>query len=137
MERRVGQYTRSDTKKQDASRRFRRVVSSLIIELSHEFLTIRMADLVSPVVRAIQREAEENPNLFWAKEAEKLHWFRRWDRVLESDGPNFRWFVGGLTNLSYNCLDRHVLEGRGGHAALIAENEAGSRRVYTYFQLFN
>ncbi|MGD1054731.1 MAG: AMP-binding protein, partial [Nitrososphaerales archaeon] len=94
-----------------------------------------MPDLVSPAVRAIQREAEENPDLFWTKEAEKLHWFRRWNRVFESDVPDFRWFSGGLTNLSYNCLDLHVQEGWGGHAALIAENELGQRRVYTYFQL--
>ena len=94
-----------------------------------------MPDLVSPAVRAIQKEAEENPDLFWTKEAEKLHWFRRWNRVLESSIPDFRWFPGGLTNLSYNCLDRHVQEGWGGHAALIAENELGQRRVYTYFQL--
>jgi acetyl-CoA synthetase len=94
-----------------------------------------LPDLVSPAVRAIQREADENPDLFWTKEAEKLHWFRRWDRTFESDIPDFKWFSGGLTNLSYNCLDRHVQEGWGGHAALIAENELGQRRVYTYFQL--
>ena len=95
-----------------------------------------MPDVVSPAVRAIQKEAEENPDLFWTREAEKLHWFRRWNRVLESNIPDFKWFSGGLTNLSYNCLDRHVQEGWGGHAALIAENELGQRRVYTYFQLF-
>lgn len=57
--------------------------------------------------------------------------------MLESNIPDFKWFVGGLTNLSYNCLDQHAQEGRGGHAALIAENELGQRRVYTYFQLLS
>lgn len=95
-----------------------------------------MPDLVNPAVRAVQKEAEENPDLFWSREAEKIHWFRRWNRVFESDIPDFKWFAGGLTNLSYNCLDRHVQEGRGGHAALIAENELGQRWVYTYHQLF-
>ena len=47
----------------------------------------------------------------------------------------FRWFSGGLTNLSYNCLDYHVARGRGGHAALIALDERGERSVYTYAQL--
>jgi acetyl-CoA synthetase len=94
-----------------------------------------LPDLVSPTYRAIQTEAEASPEPFWAKEADKLHWFQRWRKVLELDPPEFKWFVGGLTNLSYNCLDRNLQEGRGGHAALIAENELGQRRVYTYFQL--
>ena len=49
--------------------------------------------------------------------------------------PTFRWFVGGQTNLAYNALDHHVRSGRGGHAALIALNERGERRVFTYAQL--
>lgn len=96
-----------------------------------------MADVLNPMIRALQREAEDSPESFWAREAEKLYWFRRWDRVYESSYPDFKWFVGGLTNLSYNCLDRQVQDGRGGHAALISENELGQRRVYTYFQLLN
>ena len=94
-----------------------------------------MPDLINPAVRAIQKAALENPDLFWSKEAEKIHWFRRWDRVLEAEVPDFKWFVGGLTNLSYNCLDGHVQEGWGGHAALIAVNELSQRQVYTYHQL--
>jgi len=96
----------------------------------------RMPDLVNPSVRAIMTEAEKDPDLFWSKEAEKVHWFRHWDRVLESNIPDFKWFVGGTTNLSYNCLDRHVAGGWGDHRALIAENELGQKRVYTYRELF-
>ena len=96
-----------------------------------------MAEFISPVIRSLQREAETNSELFWAKEAEKLHWFQKWQRVFEWEPPRFRWFSGGLTNLSYNCLDRHVQNGWGGHAALVAENERGERRVYTYFQLLH
>jgi acetyl-CoA synthetase len=87
-------------------------------------------------IRAIQKEAEDNRDVFWAREADKLHWFRRWDSVFETEPPEFEWFRGGLTNISYNCLDRHVQEGRGGHAALIAENELGQRQVYTYHHLY-
>lgn len=87
-------------------------------------------------IRALQKEAEDNPDVFWSREAEKVHWFRRWNSVFESEPPDFRWFGGGLTNISYNCLDRHLQQGRGGHAALIAENELGQRQVYTYHQLF-
>ncbi len=88
-------------------------------------------------IQALQKEAEASPDAFWSREAEKLHWFRRWDRVFESEPPEFKWFGGGLTNISYNCLDRHVQEGRGGHAALIAENELGQRQVYTYHHLLS
>src|SRR5262249_17485878 len=90
---------------------------------------------VNPVVRRWQREATEDPEGFWARAADTLPWFRSWDRVFEWTPETFRWFSGAQTNLSYNCLDRHVNRGWGGHAALSAENERGERRVYTYAQL--
>ncbi len=92
-------------------------------------------DVINPIVRSWLREGEEDPDRFWAQAAEQLPWFRHWDQVLDWQPPTFRWFVGGQTNLSYNCLDVHVERGWGGHAALIAENERGERRVYTYAQL--
>src|SRR5438067_7335769 len=94
-------------------------------------------DLVSPVVQRWVQDAREDPEAFWGRAAERLPWFRPWDRVFEWDPPTFRWFVGGQTNLSYNCLDVHVHGGRAGHAALIAETERGERRVYTYAQLLH
>jgi acetyl-CoA synthetase len=92
-------------------------------------------DLVHPVARRWQREASENPERFWAGQAAAVEWFRPWDRVYRADPPSFRWFEGGETNLCHNALDRHVRDGRGGHAALIYANERGERRVYTYAQL--
>ena len=92
-------------------------------------------DLVSPTVRAFMQDATQDPDGFWGRAADQLPWFRKWDRVLDWEPPTFRWFVGGQTNLSYNCLDYHVERGRGGHAALIAEDERGTRRVFTYAQL--
>jgi acetyl-CoA synthetase len=94
-----------------------------------------VVDLVNPVVRGWQREALEQSDGFWARAAEALPWFRRWDQVLDWTPPTFRWFVGGQTNLSYSCLDRHVAAGWGGHCALIAEDERGGRSVFTYAQL--
>jgi acetyl-CoA synthetase len=76
-----------------------------------------------------------DPETFWALAAGELPWFRRWDRVFESDFPTFRWFIGGETNLAYNALDRHVAEGRGAHTALVYLNERGERRVFTYAAL--
>src|ERR671932_1710844 len=95
----------------------------------------RTASDAGMLVRAWQREAAADPEGFWARAAHQLPWFRPWDRVFAWDPPTFRWFLGAQTNLSYNCLDRHVATGRGGHTALIALNERGERREYTYAQL--
>ncbi len=94
-------------------------------------------ETLNPIIQAWKREAEEDPEGFWGRAAERLPWFRKWDRVLELEPPSFRWFVGGQTNISYNCLDHHVARGWGGHAALVAENERGERRVFTYAQLLH
>src|SRR5262249_2677305 len=74
-------------------------------------------DLVNPVVQRVCREAAENPERFWDRAARDLFWFRTWDQVLDWQPPTFKWFVGGRTNLAYNCIDRHVEAGRGGQAA--------------------
>ncbi|MCK4433941.1 acetate--CoA ligase [Candidatus Bathyarchaeota archaeon] len=82
------------------------------------------------------KRALEDPEGFWGKVAEELHWFERWEKVFEWDYPNFSWFKGGVTNLSYNCLERNVEKGRGNHAAIIWENGEGLQtRVLTYNQL--
>ena len=80
----------------------------------------------------------EKPEEFWGKEAEKLHWYKKWDRVLDdSNYPFFRWFVGGKTNLCYNAVDRHALGTKRGTAAIIWESpETGQSRVYTYYHLY-
>ncbi len=92
-------------------------------------------EVINPMVRRFTRSAIEDPERFWARAAEQMPWFRKWDNVFEWTPPTFRWFVGAQTNLCYNCLDYHVERGHGGHAALIAEDERGGRRVYTYAQL--
>jgi acetyl-CoA synthetase len=92
-------------------------------------------DLINPIVRRWCREAQEQPDTFWARAASQLHWFRTWERVFEWDFPTFRWFVGGTTNLAYNCLDYHVQRGWGGHTALVYVNERGERQLFTYAQL--
>jgi len=94
-------------------------------------------EVINPIVRRLMLEAIEDPEGFWARAAEGLPWFRKWDKVLEWTPPTFRWFVGAQTNLCYNCLDYHVERGWGGHAALIAEDERGERRVYTYAHLLH
>jgi acetyl-CoA synthetase len=85
---------------------------------------------------ALYKESVEQPEKFWARAAEELHWFRKWDKVLEWKAPWAKWFVGGEMNLSYNCLDRHVRTARKNKAALIWESEPGEIRTCTYQQLW-
>jgi acetyl-CoA synthetase len=84
---------------------------------------------------AMYRRSVEEPEAFWGEAADALHWFRRWDRVLEWNFPWAKWFVGGQTNLAYNCIDRHVLSGRRNKAAIIWEGEPGDQRTLTYGDL--
>jgi acetyl-CoA synthetase len=85
----------------------------------------------------LYREAEADPEKFWAGIASDLHWFRPWDEVLQWEAPWAKWFVGGQINLSYNCLDRHVTTWRKNKAALIWEGEPGEIRTLTYQQLLS
>jgi acetyl-CoA synthetase len=80
-------------------------------------------------------EAERDPESFWARMAEQLHWFKRWEQVLDWQPPHARWFVGGKINISYNCLDRHLQTWRRNKAAIIWEGETGEVRTITYKQL--
>ncbi len=79
-------------------------------------------------------EAAADPEAFWAKQAENIHWFKKWDTVLEWNEPFAKWFVGGKLNISYNCLDRH-LEARRDKQAIIWEGEPGETRKLTYLEL--
>jgi len=80
--------------------------------------------------------AQTDPQKFWAELAQQeLHWFQKWDTVLDWQPPFAKWFVGGKINISYNCLDRHLTTWRKNKAALIWEGEPGDSRTLTYAQL--
>ncbi len=87
--------------------------------------------------RQLMERAESDPEGFWGDLAEsELHWFRKWDRVLDdAEAPFYRWFTGGRTNMSYNCLDRHCQTWRKNRAAIVWEGEPGEQRVLTYQEL--
>ena len=72
---------------------------------------------------------------FWESQASQLHWDKKWDQVLDWQVPFAKWFIGGKINASYNCLDRHVLEGRGDRVAFYFEGEPGDTRAITYAQM--
>ncbi len=75
------------------------------------------------------------PEKFWSKIASELHWFKPWKKELEWKLPNAKWFVGGKTNMSYNCLDRHLSTWRRNKAAILWEGEPGDTRTITYAEL--
>src|SRR5438874_7312853 len=84
----------------------------------------------------IYEEAERDPEAFWAKQAEQLHWFEPWEQVLDWSNPPFaKWFIGGKLNASYNCLDRHVEAGHGDRVAFHWRGEEGEDRAVTYADL--
>lgn len=84
----------------------------------------------------IYDRARQDPEAFWAEQAEKLTWFKKWDRVLDwDDAPFAKWFVNGKINIAYNCLDRHVEAGRGDKVAFYWEGEPGDNRTITYAEL--
>ncbi len=83
-------------------------------------------------------EAAENDEAFWARQADELiDWDTKWDTTLDWQLPDARWFDGGTLNVSYNCLDRHVLAGKGDKVAFHWEGEPGDRRTITYQALLD
>src|SRR6266545_1563453 len=85
---------------------------------------------------SIYDEANKDPEAWWAKQAEELHWFEKWDQVLDWSNPPFaKWFVGGKLNVAYNCLDRHVEAGIGDRVAFHWRGEEGEERDITYADL--
>ena len=80
----------------------------------------------------------EQPEAFWAEQAERISWFKKWNRVWDWDfnSANVKWFEGAKLNACYNCVDRHVIDGYGEKTALIWEgNNPNESQTYTYNDL--
>jgi propionyl-CoA synthetase len=90
----------------------------------------------NPYVEAFESSIK-TPDVFWAKAAEDLHWYKKWDKVLDdSKKPFYRWFTGGIVNTCYNALDYHVENGRADQIALIYDSPVTDTvKKYTYTQL--
>lgn len=83
-------------------------------------------------------EANEDYEAFWARQASELvSWDTNWDTICEWNLPYSKWFVGGKLNVSYNCLDRHVIAGKGDKVAFHFEGEPGDTRTITYSQMLD
>jgi acetyl-CoA synthetase len=87
--------------------------------------------------RELYDHAAADPESFWGGLAEhELHWFRKWDRVLDwTNVPFAKWFVGATTNVAYNCLDRHLSGPRRNKPAIIWQGEPGDERIISYAEL--
>ena len=85
----------------------------------------------------VYQESIDDPEGFWGKVAEDIHWYKKWDKVLDdSNKPMYRWFVGGELNTCYNALDYHVERGRGDKIALIYDSPVTDTiKKYTYAEL--
>jgi acetyl-CoA synthetase len=95
---------------------------------------VRQANVRDP---EIYKRAAADFEKFWEGEAERLHWFERWRKVLHWDAKSkvARWFDGGKLNVSHNCLDRHVASGHANQVAYFWEGEPGDSRALTYGDL--
>jgi acetyl-CoA synthetase len=83
-------------------------------------------------------DAERDGEAFWARQArDLLEWSTPFTQICEWDPPYAEWFADGRLNVSYNCLDRHVLAGKGDKVAFYWEGEPGDSRAVTYSQLLD
>jgi acetyl-CoA synthetase len=85
----------------------------------------------------IYDEAKKDRLAFWEKQANRLHWDKKWSQVVDWQLPFAKWFIGGKLNATYNCLDVHVLAGRGDRVAFHFEGEPGDTCTITYAQLLS
>jgi acetyl-CoA synthetase len=86
--------------------------------------------------KSIYQRAKKDNQKFWENFANELHWFRKWKKTLRWEPPFAQWFIGGKTNVCYNCIDRHLGTSRKNKAAIIWEGEPGDSRVLTYWDLY-
>jgi acetyl-CoA synthetase len=85
---------------------------------------------------SLHAEAAVDPVGYWERQAQELHWHKRFTQVLdEREAPFYKWFADGELNVSYNCLDRHVDAGRGDKVAFHWRGEEGEERDVTYAEL--
>lgn len=95
------------------------------------------ADQANVWSESLFEQAKAGIEPFWEDQAKDLTWFKKWDKVLTWQSPFSEWFSGGKLNVSYNCLDRHVLNGDGNRICLIWEGESGEVKKLTYQELLD
>ena len=107
--------------------------------MSYIFYGDRSAnDFHLPVYETVYRRSIEEREEFWADLAKDVHWHKPCERVMDTSDKHFtKWFTGGQINMAYNCLDRHILEGRGSMTCFFEESAyTGHRRSWTYQEVY-
>lgn len=107
-----------------------------IVQPAPEF--VAQTNLTKEKYHQLYTESITNPEAFWGREAERLTWFKKWDKVLDHTFADARiqWFKGGKLNAAYNCLDRHLSSHVKNKAAIIWEGDnPEDSRTYTYQEL--
>jgi propionyl-CoA synthetase len=87
--------------------------------------------------QAFYQRSLEDPEEFWAEQAQIIDWHKGWEKVFDFSSPPFvKWFVGGETNLCHNAVDRHLDERGDQNALIYVSTETNERREYTYRDLY-
>lgn len=111
-------------------------MSEQIIPVPKNFA--RQGTLDEATYQKMYAESVSDPEGFWGKMAERITWFKKWDKVLDAQQfgeAKHTWYTGGKLNAAYNCLDRH-LESRGNQTALIWEgDDPNNSKTVTYTEL--
>ena len=90
--------------------------------------------------KEVYQHSVDNPEQFWAEQAETFTWQKKWDKVMDCDlrKPAINWFQGGQLNITENCLDRHLADRADQTAILWEPNNPEDAAVhYTYQELYD
>ncbi len=110
----------------------------MISSISPNFFTTEEKTMVTmSTYDSVYKQSITAPEFFWAQAAEDVHWYQKWDKVLDDQRrPFYRWFRGALTNTCYNALDLHIETGRADQTALIYDSAmTGTVKKFTYREL--
>jgi len=115
------------------------VAEELQIEHTSEFYKPSQSVIEQANVKEYDEQYKrsiEDPQAYWAEQAEELEWYKKWDKVLDDSNPPFyKWFTGGKINIIHNAIDRHLTTERKNKLAIIWEGEPGDVRTFTYHAL--
>ncbi len=106
-----------------------------IIDIKNEYN--KNAYINTEKYEEMYKQSINDPDKFWAEQAEKVDWTKKWDKVMDYDfnTADIKWYLGGKLNVTYNCIDRH-LEERGDQKAIIWESDDPNLdKSYTYKEL--
>lgn len=124
-----------------SSRRGRQLAAPGLDSSTHRTLTNDRSQIRGPYGAYLEeyKRSIENPQEFWADAAKQIDWYQEPQSILSQESEyKYRWFADGLLNMSYNCLDVHVLSGRGDQDALIYDSPVtNTQERYTYRQLLD